>query len=212
MNTKSTTSLLDTMMAWLHNSFNEGTSRFTKDVGIFGFFSPLKICIFGSWSFTAESSFLASRGIWFFWFPFGNMFCNFGFGNVSCVAACVIVQRTLLIYETCKPILSCPARFDNHVHLIIWERLRRKQLFTIWTESQDFLKNAFLWRFRYYITLFLLIYLNTNKVEPRLIITKATNTKHCNNHFNTHEQWSDTQLMLIFSKYDLRILSKLGKG
>ena len=62
-NWKSKYLLLETMIAWLHKTFNGKIPFFENAGGIFGFFSPLKIRIFGSCSSTEDKSSFFNLGI-----------------------------------------------------------------------------------------------------------------------------------------------------
>ena len=62
-NWKSKCLLLETMNSWLHKTFNGKIPFLENAGGIFGFFSPLKICIFGSCSSTVDQSSFFNLGI-----------------------------------------------------------------------------------------------------------------------------------------------------
>ena len=62
-NGKSNYLLLETMIAWLRKTFNGKISFLENAGGIFDFFSPLKIRIFGSCSPTEDKSSFFNLGI-----------------------------------------------------------------------------------------------------------------------------------------------------
>ena len=62
-NWKSKYLLLETVIAWLHKTFNGKIPFLENAGGIFGFFSPLKISIFGSCSSTEDKSSFFNIGI-----------------------------------------------------------------------------------------------------------------------------------------------------
>ena len=62
-NWKSKYLLLETMIAWLHKTFNGKIPFLENAGGIFGFFLPIKMRIFGSCNSTEDKSSFFNLGI-----------------------------------------------------------------------------------------------------------------------------------------------------